>query len=75
MTVPRRHLIRPTQTQAVDQSRQIERLRQRLDKERTALARWQTKLKRSFNAVEKCQRKIARLERQLNQFGGPNGVR
>jgi hypothetical protein len=36
-----------------------------LDKERITLARWQSKLKRAFNAVEKCQRKIARIERQL----------
>lgn len=77
MSLPRRRIIRPapTPTQTIDPSKQLERLRQRLQKECTALARWQSKLKRSFNAVAKCQRTIARIERQLNQLGGPNGVR
>ena len=70
MSLPRRRLIRPVAVAATppDRARQIQKLRERLDKERAALARWQTKLKRAFNATEKCQRKIARVERQLNQL-------
>jgi hypothetical protein len=37
-----------------------------LDKERAALARWQTKLKRAFNAVEKSQKRVARIERKTH---------
>jgi hypothetical protein len=43
-------------------------MRERLEHERAALARWQTRLKRAFNAVEKCQRKIARLERNITHL-------
>ena len=44
------------------------RPRERLDKERVALARWQSKMKRAFHAVTKSQKTIARIERQLNQL-------
>ena len=55
---------------AADPQRQpkIQRLRSRLDHERTTLARWQTKLKRAFNRVERCQKFITRIERQLAQL-------
>ncbi len=36
-----------------------------LEHELQALARWQPRLKRAFNTVQKCQRKVADLERQL----------
>jgi len=67
---PRRRLIRPAPVPVVAPERphQIQKLRERLDKERAALARWQSKLKRAFNAVEKCQRKVARIERQLTHL-------
>jgi hypothetical protein len=71
MSIPRRRLIRPAvdPEQATPQrQRQIHRLRERLEHERAALARWQTKLKRAFNAVEKSQRKIARIERTINHL-------
>ena len=70
MSLPRRRLICPAAepAPAPDRTHQITRLRDRLDKERSALARWQTKLKRSFNAVEKSQRKIARIERKITQL-------
>ena len=70
MSLPRRRLIRPVSVPVAtsDQTRQIQRLRDRLDKERAALARWQTKLKRSFNAAEKCQKRIARIERKINHL-------
>jgi predicted nucleic acid-binding Zn-ribbon protein len=68
MTTPRRRIIRshviPSTT---DQERQrsVQRLRVRLDRERAALARWQTRMRRAFNAVLKHQTRIARLERQI----------
>ena len=70
MATPRRRLIRPAVVPAADPQRQpkIQRLRNRLEHERTTLARWQTKLKRAFNTVEKCQKSITRIERQLAQL-------
>lgn len=68
MTTPRRRLIRPAPASMPERSRQVQKLRDRLEKERASLARWQTRLKRAFNAVEKCQGKIARVERQLNHL-------
>ena len=67
MSLPRRRLIRPAL--AADRTphrpRQGQKLRDRLAKEQAALRRWQSRLKRAFNAVEKCQKCIARIERQL----------
>jgi septal ring factor EnvC (AmiA/AmiB activator) len=68
---PRRRLIRSAV--AIDQTnhdrqRQMQKYRERLTHERTALARWQTRLKRAFNAVEKAQKRIARIERQLTNL-------
>jgi lipid II:glycine glycyltransferase (peptidoglycan interpeptide bridge formation enzyme) len=70
MSAPRRRLIRPVPEPVAmpDRSRQIQRLRDRLEKERAVLARWQTKMKRAFNAVTKSQKCIARIERQLNHL-------
>jgi septal ring factor EnvC (AmiA/AmiB activator) len=68
MTIPRRRLIRPAIVSAPtdpQRPRQLQKLRQRLDHERTALARWQTKLKRAFNTVQRCQQSIGRLERKI----------
>ncbi len=68
MSMPRRRLIRPdvdVEPTRSQPQRQTQKLRERLECERAALARWQKRLKRAFNAVEKCQRKIARVERQL----------
>jgi hypothetical protein len=36
-----------------------------LENERATLARWLARLRRSFHAVEKAQRQVGRLERQL----------
>ena len=70
MSLPRRRLIRPAPVPVTspDRPRQIQRLRERLEKERAALSRWQRKLKRSFNAVEKCQSKIALIERKITHL-------
>ena len=66
MSTPRRRLIRPAPAPTnPNRPRQIQKLRERLDHQRSTLARWQTKLKRAFNTVEKCQKAISRIERQL----------
>ena len=70
MSVPRRRLIRPTPVPVAnpERPRQMQKLRERLEKERTALARWQCRMRRAFNAVAKSQKRIARIERQLNHL-------
>ncbi|MBM4072696.1 MAG: hypothetical protein FJ271_27785 [Planctomycetes bacterium] len=70
MSMPRRRLIRPAPIPVPNpqRQRQAQKMRERLEHERAALARWQTRLKRAFNAVEKSQRTIARLERKITQL-------
>jgi truncated hemoglobin YjbI len=67
-TTPRRRLIRPDPSSGPppsSASRQAQKLRARLEKERLALARWMKKFKRACTAVQKIQRTIARVERRL----------
>ena len=69
MTTARRRVLRsapPTVTDARQQQR-LARVREQLASERAALARWLTRLKRAFHAVEKQQARISRIERRLNQ--------
>lgn len=69
MSAPRRTIIRPAPSPAqADHPRQLVKLRVRLDSERSALARWQTRLKRAFNTCQKHQQRIARLERQIHRI-------
>jgi len=71
MSVPRRRLVRPEvapEQASAQNQRKIQKLRDRLERERAALARWQTRLKRAFNAVEKAQKCIARIHRQINHL-------
>jgi septal ring factor EnvC (AmiA/AmiB activator) len=67
MSSPRRSIIRASAAPNRDcqHPRQLQKLRARLEHERTALGRWQTRLRRAFNTVEKHQKAIARIERQL----------
>jgi septal ring factor EnvC (AmiA/AmiB activator) len=70
MTQPRRRLIRPVldaEPANPQQQRKIQKLRERLDRERASLARWQSRFKRAFNSVQRIQNRIARIERQLTQ--------
>jgi chromosome segregation ATPase len=71
MSLPRRRLVRPAvipdQANPTHQ-RKVQKLRERLAHERAALSRWQTRLKRAFNATQKCQQKIARIERQITNL-------
>lgn len=70
----RRRLIRPhvdTSPPSLNRERAIQKLRLRLDQEQKALARWQKRLKRAFNAVSRLQKSIARIERQLTKKEEP----
>jgi hypothetical protein len=69
MTTPRRRLIRPAiaGTPAPEQQRRLQRLRESLQWEQATLVRWMARLKRAFHAVEKSQRRIAQLQRQLTK--------
>ena len=68
MSTPRRRILRPSRTAVVVQPRhhqQVEKRRSRSERERASLANWMARLRRAFHAVEKQQRRIAGLERQL----------
>jgi hypothetical protein len=68
MTTPRRRVLRPPPPpEPANQQRQLQIAKRlaKLEKERAAFDRWMTRLKRAFNAVQKQQRRISRLERQL----------
>jgi len=69
MTTARRRVLRPTSPAVTDTRHQprLVRVREQLAAERAALARWMTRLKRAFHAVEKQQVRIGRLERRLSQ--------
>jgi len=66
----RRSIIRPASIPLPNPQRQqqVQRLRSRLDKERTSLARWMSRLKRSFHAVEKGQLRVSNLERRITRL-------
>jgi hypothetical protein len=71
VTTARRRVLRsapPAVTDARQQQRLI-KAREQLAAEHVALARWMTRLRRAFNAVEKHQSRIGRLERRLSQPG------
>jgi hypothetical protein len=73
VNTPRRRLVRrPAHPPTGDErrQRQLARLRVRLDEQRQALARWMSRLRRAFHAVEKHQRSIHRLDRQITQLEG-----
>jgi hypothetical protein len=68
MTAPRRRIIRPTATPPPDQ--QVQKLRTKLETERQGLARWLSRLRLAFTAMNKHSERIARLERQLTKIQG-----
>jgi hypothetical protein len=49
---------------------QLQKLRARLEENRRGLTRWLSKLRRAFNAMDKHNRRIARLERQITHLEG-----
>ena len=73
MATPRRRLVRAApaaEVPAASHQGRLQKLRQGLEKERAALARWMAKLRRAFHAVEKGQASLARLERRLAREEG-----
>ena len=71
MSTARRNLIRPANRDGqvpLQRQRRLQTLRARLERERSALARWQTRLRRAFNAAEKSQKRIVRLEREITKL-------
>jgi hypothetical protein len=68
MSTPRRRIVRPAPAAAPSSpqsDRRLQKLRTRLEAEHLALVRWMKRLKRAFHFVEKSQRNIARLQRQI----------
>lgn len=67
MTTTRRRVIRSPPLTVTDarQQQRLVKTREQLARERAALARWMSRLKRAFNAVQKHQARIGRLERRL----------
>lgn len=68
MVSPRRRVLRPPQAMSITETRHVQTLQRRrtqLEKERISLSRWMARLKRAFNAVDKHQRYVTRLERQI----------
>lgn len=69
----RRNLVRTPTTISTSpiphrQQKTLRQARIRLQQERTSLARWQRRLCRAFNAVQKQQARIARLEKRIAQM-------
>jgi hypothetical protein len=63
--VPRRRVLRPGQVSTVTDLRKATRYRrqrERLEKDRAALKRWMSRLKRASNTVTDLYQRIGRLE-------------
>lgn len=72
MTTPRRRIVRPGPPSAPATSPQrLQKVRDKLDRERTLLNRWMSRLKRAFNALQKHQNHVAHLERRIRQLESP----
>lgn len=67
-TTPRRRKARPTPKPIPDPKSLLPKLRDRLERERTALSRWQARMLRSFHAWEKETKLVARLERRISKL-------
>jgi hypothetical protein len=69
MSLPRRRLIRSASPASNGQvQRKIQRLRIRLEHEQVALQRWMARMKRAFHVVEKQEKTVSRLRRQLREL-------
>ena len=64
-TTPRRRKARPAPKPIPDPKLLLPKLRDRLERERSALARWQARMLRSIHAWEKQTRCVTRLERRI----------
>jgi len=73
MTAPGRRLVRsPLSKGSPDARYQRQKLRQRLEQQQQALARWQKRLKRAFSTVLRCQGNIAGIERHSSIWRTPH---
>lgn len=72
MSLPRRRVIRPEVPTALAnvQQEKIQKFRTRLQQEHERLKKWMSRLRRAFGTVEKQQRTIRRLERQISSLLG-----
>ena len=70
----RRRILRSDNASPQDQrqAQRLRKLRERLVQERAALARWMKRLRRAFNAAEKRQRTIARIEKEMTRLEIPS---
>jgi hypothetical protein len=74
MSTPRRQIIRPPRPPAhpdPQRQRQVQKLRERLERERVTQARLMSRLKRVFHSLEKSQARLGRLERTLTKLENP----
>lgn len=71
MTTPRRRVLRPPRTDVEDARRQqkLSARRDQLQKEQTGLARWMSRLRRAFHELEKRQKTVRRIEREIAKLG------
>jgi hypothetical protein len=66
MSMPRRRLIRPEPNSSTSENhQQLHKLRTRLEQERKIFTRLMSRLRRTFHAVEKSERRLNRVERQI----------
>jgi hypothetical protein len=67
MSLPRRRILRPIPPPSENGRRPhlLAARRSRLAAEQQNLARWMSRLKRAFHAVEKNQARVCRLEREI----------
>jgi len=69
VTTARRRVLRsvPTSTTDARLQQRLAKVREQLGNERASLARWMSRLRRAFHAVEKHQSRLGRLERRLTR--------
>jgi hypothetical protein len=68
MTSPRRQVVRPQTASTAANSRQtalLQKRRAQIEQARAGFARWLTRLRRACHALDKQQRRLTRLEREL----------
>jgi len=72
VTTPRRRIVRPGPPSAPPpNAHRVQKVREKLDRERAALHRWMSRLKRAFNALTKHQNHVAQLERRIRHLESP----
>jgi hypothetical protein len=70
MNALRRRVLRSSRPSEIDGrlSKQLQRRREQLAKERISVMCWMAKLKRAFHAMERSQARVRLLERSLSQL-------